>query len=218
MNLYLIVEGIGDKRIYETWIPLLNPVMRKVNLISEISQNCFFIISGNGYPNYLEIIENGIDTINSLNVFDRLIISVDSEDFTREEKYIEIDSFIEQKRCSVPVYLVIQHFCIETWLLGNAKIGPRNPKGPELKRYKSIFNILTNDPELLPSLPEDEYNRSQFALQYLKTCLRDRKKNLSYRKSDPIAACHPTYLSEVKRRTLATGHISSFEGLLNALI
>lgn len=214
MNYYIVVEGIGDKIIYETWIPFVNPSLKSVNLISEIDQNCFYIISGGGYPNYLDIIDDGIETVNSISVFDRYIISVDSEDFTKNEKFDEIQNHLQDKTCIVPIDIVVQHFCIETWLLGNSKIGPRNPKDANLREYKRMFNILANDPELLPPYKVKGLNRCQFALRYLKACLIDKKKNYSYLKGNPKTACHPTYLNEVKKRYTRTNHINSFGDFL----
>ncbi len=216
MNYYIVVEGINDKNIYETWIPLVNPLLRKVNLLSEIDQNCYHIISGGGYPNYLDVIDAGIETVNSLLIFDRYIISVDSEDFTKDEKFSEIHNHLKAKSCNVPIEIVVQHFCIETWLLGNSKIGPRNPISSKLREYKSLYDVLANDPELLPPYKKKGLNRSQFALHYLKACLKDKKRNLSYRKGNPKAACHPTYFAEVRRRYSNRNHINSFGDFLKA--
>jgi len=216
MNFYIVVEGIGDKKIYETWIPLVNPSLKKANLLNEVDQNCFFIISGGGYPNYLDIINNGIETVNNLSIFNRYIISVDSEDFTKDEKYNEIQNHLQGKTCYVPIDIVIQHFCIETWLLGNLKIGPRNPKSAKVAEYKSIYDVFSKDPEFLPPHTEKGFNRSQFALHYLKACLNDKKKGLSYRKGNPKAACHPTYFNEVKKRYSIRNQINSFGDFLTA--
>jgi len=216
MNIYIVVEGIGDKKIYETWIPLVNSSLRKANHLSKVDQNSFYIISGGGYPNYLDVVDNGIETVNSLSVFDRYIIAVDSEDFTKDEKSNEIHNHLQAKTCNVPIVLVVQHFCIETWLLGNSRIGPRNPISSKLRKYKSLYDIFSNDPELLPPYTEKGLNRSQFALHYLKACLKDKKKNLSYRKGRPKAACHPTYFTEIRIRYSNRHHIESFGEFLKA--
>lgn len=217
MNIYVLVEGISEKIIYEKWIPLVNPSLKLSKLLNEVDQNCFYIISGGGYPSYFEVIDDAIETINTCRLFDRLIISVDSEEFTKEGKYNEILEYLTYKDCIVPIYIVIQHFCIETWLLGNYKIGPRNPKSQIVKMYKNIFNVLTNDPELLPQCPDRGYNRAQFALSYLKSLLNDKNKKLTYSKGNPKVACHQKYYIEVNKRFTSKNHISSFGDFINAL-
>ncbi len=59
MNMFVVVEGeIGERRVYEKWIPFVNPKMIWVESIFDISENNFAIIAGGGYPNYFEVIEN----------------------------------------------------------------------------------------------------------------------------------------------------------------
>jgi hypothetical protein len=53
------------------------------------------LISGNGYPNYLNVIENAIKDVNSLGNFDSLVIAVDSEDKAYQDKYDEIKIHLE---------------------------------------------------------------------------------------------------------------------------
>ena len=149
MNYYIIVEGITEKKIYKSWIPILNPLLKSVDFVDNLKDNNFFIMSGGGYPAYLDLIDGAIDTINSINSINRLIIAVDSEDNTKEAKKTEIDDILANKTCSCEVHVIIQHFCIEAWGLGNIKIGPRNPSTQIVKDYKLLYNVLTEDPELL---------------------------------------------------------------------
>lgn len=169
MNMFVVVEGeIGERRVYEKWIPFVNPKMIWVESIFDISENNFAIIAGGGYPNYFEVIENAIDDVNSADTVDRFVIAVDSEEMTFDEKYLEISGFLANKKCSASMFIVIQHFCMETWALGNKHVGPRNPCTEILKKYKNFFNVLADDPELLPGYPPADLNRAQFAEKYLR--------------------------------------------------
>ncbi len=85
MNVYVVVEGKGDRIVYRSWIPLVNPDLRSVDSISEVTRDNFYIVSGMGYPHYFEIIDNAISDVNSPGSFDRLVVSVDSEDMNCEE-------------------------------------------------------------------------------------------------------------------------------------
>lgn len=217
MNLYIIVEGIGDKIIYENWIPFLNNELKVISNINDFTNNNFYIISGNGYPNYIEVIKDAIETVNVINNIDRLIISVDSEDFTRHEKLDEIQQYVFEKTCNIPIHIVVQHFCIETWLLANSKIGPRNPKGSLLKEFKTYFDVLSNDPELLPEHPKYEYNRAQFAYIYLKNMLKDKGKNVTYIKGNPKYVTNVKYFNEIQKRHEHFSHIASFQDFVTAI-
>ncbi len=217
MNMFVVVEGeIGERRVYEKWIPFVNPKMIWVESIFDISENNFAIIAGGGYPNYFEVIENAIDDVNSVGTVGRFVIAVDSEEMTFDEKYLEISGFLANKKCSASMFIVIQHFCMETWAIGNKRVGPRNPCTEILKKYKNFFNVLTDDPELLPGYPPADLNRAQFAEKYLRAMLNDRYRNLSYSKRNPKALLHKTYFTEVKNRLETMGHLASFSTFLDA--
>lgn len=187
-----------------------------MNTIFDITDNHFAIIAGGGYPNYFDIIEAAIEDVNSAGNIDRLVIAIDSEDMSFEEKHREVLDFVRNKPCAAPIFIVVQHFCLETWALGNKRVGPRNPRNPALRKYKEVFNVLANHPELLPPYPPAGLNRAQFAEVYLRAMLNDKHKNLSYSKRNPRALLHKTYFTEVKKRFETTGHIASFATFLEA--
>jgi hypothetical protein len=217
MNLYIVVEGeVGEKYVYEQWINYCNPDLKPVKYLDEIENDHFIIYAGGGFPNYFEIIDNAILDVNEIDYIDRLVISVDTEDMTFDEKYDELKSHINGKKCRADIKIVIQHFCLETWALGNKKACPRNPKSLTLRKYKDFHNVLTKDPELLPPFPAEELNRSQFAEKYLRVMLNDKFRNLTYNKSNPKTLLHPSYYKQVKKRYYSTGHISSFSTFLDA--
>jgi len=218
MNIYVVVEGRTEKPVYKSWIPLINPHLAYVNDIYDIQRNNFSIISGGGYPNYYAVIENAIQDVNDVGNIDRLVISVDSEENSREDKLEEVDSFLQDLQCVAPIIILIQHFCIETWALGNRRIIRRNPQNLILRRYRGIFNVLVNDPELLPPLPSENLNRSKLAFKYLKLILNERFPSITYTKRRPYPLCHSTYFSEVRSRYYDTHHIVSFSDFLDAFL
>lgn len=226
MNCYVVVEGrVVEKAVYQKWIPLVNGSLSYVEHPSLVTQDNFLIVSGNGYPNYLQVIEDALldvrdckDAVGNA-LFDRLVICVDSEDMTCADKFNEIDDFVKSTKISISDYrIVVQHFCFETWALGNRRIGARNPKNPKLVKYKKLHDVMYLDPEELPSLPEDRLNRSQFAEVYLRLMLNDKNKNISYSKSKPDAVVHEKFFSEIKSRKAQTGHIQNFQAFLDAFI
>ncbi len=219
MNFYVVVEGeIGERFVYEKWIPFANSEITYVDTIFNIVNNNFAIIVGGGFPNYFDVIESAIEDVNSVGNIDRLVIAVDSEEMSFEEKSNEISSFLRDKSCSATISIIIQHFCLETWALGNKRVGPRNPKSLRLRTYKNFFDVLENNPELLPPYPPNNLNRAQFAEKYLRTMLNDRNRNLTYSKRNPKVLLKQSYFSEVKKRLETTGHIASFRTFLNAFL
>ena len=57
MNIYIVTEGRTEQKIYESWIPLINANLTRVDQIEDVTINNFFLITGGGYPGYFEIIE-----------------------------------------------------------------------------------------------------------------------------------------------------------------
>jgi hypothetical protein len=217
LNIYVVVEGdVGEKQVYETWIPHVNPNLSCVDHIWEIKWDQFAVFSGHGYPQYFGVIDNAIEDINSYGNIDRFVIAIDSEEMARHEKYQEIDDHIDGKRCKADIVIVVQHFCLETWALGNRRIITKNVRNPTLRKYLQFFNVRHRDPELLPDYPVEELNRAQFAEKYLRRALNQKHKNVTYRKGRPQVLLHPSYYREVKERFEDTSHIASFGSFLDA--
>lgn len=219
MNIYVLTEGKTEVPVYRSWIPLVNPILTPINYPAEASQNNFYILSAKGYPYYFDVIESAILDINEGRNFDRLVIAVDSEEMSREEKFTEISDFVASKPCTAKVIIIIQHFCFETWALGNRKVIRRFPQSIELRQYKRFFDVSVQDPELLPAKPEEYLNRAQVAQRYLKFVLKERLRTLSYTKEQPPKQLmHPTYFEQVEKRLTDTGHIASFADFLHAFV
>lgn len=215
MNLLVVVEGKVEKKVYKHWISFINPNLTNVEHISKIENNNFTIVSGKGYPRYYEIIDSAIADINQYNNINRLIISIDSELLSSTEKLAEVQNFLADRKCSAEIKIIIQHFCFETWALGNKRIGPRNPaKDSDIYDYKNIFDVRIKDPELLPEYEEVQLNRAQFAYRYLVALLKD--KNINYSKNNPNGVYKKHYFEGVKRRFDIDNHIKSFNSFLKA--
>lgn len=214
MNIYIVTEGITESIVYKSWIPQINPLLTAVKTIAEVDEHKFLIVSSMGYPFYFETIANAVADVNSSQKFNRLVITVDSEEMSREDKHEEVASFIRLQRCDSDVRIVVQHFCFEAWAY--RKIIRTNPENKRLKRYKDLFDVRQQDPELLPPLSEENLNRAQFAEKYLRLALNDRYPTLSYSKSNPKTITHAKYFEQVSLRASSTDHIASFNALLKA--
>lgn len=218
MNCYVVTEGQAEATVYKDWIPFINPSLSQIAHVDMAEGNNFYILSAYGYPYIFQIIEDAIRDVNQYPSFDRLVITVDSEDRTKEETLKEIQDFLSGKPCSAEIRIVVQYFCFETWGLGNRKIIRGNPGLPRLRKYKKIFDARFLDPELLPPNTDEGLNRAQFAGKYLRAALNDKYRNLTYTKDNPAALAHPKYFAQIKNRLEDTNHIASFSDLLDAFV
>jgi hypothetical protein len=219
VNFYVVGEGnITEKQVYRHWIPFANPNLTYVSHISEIRDNNFAIISGGGHPHYLDIIERAIEDVNVMGNIDRLVIAVDSGELSYEEKKQEVLNYLARFECRSVIKLIIQHFCLEVWALGNQVAVSPKPQNGLLREYLRLFNVRIQDPELLPANERESLNREQFAKKYLKHALNDKYKGLTYSISNPKALLHVKYFTRVKQRYEKTSHIQSFENFLDAFI
>ena len=214
MNLYVVVEGDTEKAVYPNWIPLINPSLQYVVHPSLVQANQFCVVSSMGYPMFWDVLDNAIDDVNANMSFDKLVTCIDSDEMDLTEKLAEVNEHLKAKPSRAPVSVVVQHFCFETWALGNRKLVRQHPSSERLKAFKMIHDVRVLDPELLPSLPERRLTRSQFAEVYLRAAFNDRHRNLTYRKGQAAHIAHPKYLDQLKLRLEETGHISSFSAFL----
>ena len=218
MNLYIVTEGIGEKRVYKRWIPLVNPLLKPVEDIRDVVSNNFLIVRSSGQPDFFDVCIKGIIDVNDRNNFDRLVLVADSENSTLEEKRTEIENRINPfLPCKAQIFIIVQHFCLETWALGNTQIHRRNPWDRILLSYRKIYDVKAQDPEGLPVLSK-QINRAQFALRYLKTTIHDKYPNKSYHKRNPAVLYDPGYFLQVRMRFEKIHHIQSFAKFLQAFL
>ena len=218
MNVHIVVEGEVEEKVYQSWVPLANSDLCYVEHVSLLDTDNFSIVSGKGYPQYFDIIERAIGDLNGNDKIDKLVVSVDSEEMSYQEKYDEISTFIGKFSHTKSIVTIIQHFCIEAWALGNRVIVRPNTQSPKLRAYKQVYNVRSRDPELLPAYKAEELNRAQFAEQYLRHALNDKYKKLTYTKRNPTALMYPKYYAHLKSRLEQTEHIKSFAGFLTAFV
>jgi len=217
MNIYVVAEGeVTEKKVYQSWIPLVNPRLTYVERADLLSDDNFTIYAGGGFPFCLSMAESAIQDIDELGNIHRLVIAVDSEDLSYEEKQAQVLECVTGLKCSAEIHIIVQHFCFECWALGNRKISRSKPQDPLLRNYKRFFNVAVRDPERLTPYPGENLTRAQFAGKYLRLLLMDKFKELTYSKSNPKVVLHHKYFEQVRNRFMETGHIRSFSDFLTA--
>lgn len=218
MNIYAIVEGEkATKKIYRNWISYFNNKLKPIDSLIEYKENNYFLFAGHGQNEFPDKIAKAVEDVNAIESVDRLVIGIDSENLSFEEKKLEVESWIEKFKIRVEVRIVIQHFCLETWLLGNRTVFRKKPQDLDLLKYIDLFDVRTYDPELLPKNDEEGLNRAKFAYRYLRAGIRDVYGNKKwYSKSNPGIALEEGFYNQVRQRCIKSEQIKSFKSFMDA--
>jgi hypothetical protein len=214
MNLYFIVEGKTESKVYPSWLNYLLPELQRVNNYAKAQTNNYFLISGNGYPSLYQQVEDAVEEINISQKYNYLIICTDSDENSIEYMQQEIcDFFRENKLClrNTRLKIVIQNRCIETWFLGNRKIYSRQPQSQPLLDYTRYYDVSNDCPETMGKYNYDFH--AEFHGTYLKELLA--AKNVAYSKKLPGDVREEYYLGELQKRIeKETNHLPTFQNFI----
>lgn len=218
MNVYIIVEGDRTEYIvYPKWLEILAPGLRRVDNVSDISENNYYIFSGGGIPSIYNHVANAVEDINAINAegkvtIDYLMVCIDTEEESRDYIFEQIDNVLAQRELSVETFkleVFEQKVSMETWFLGNRRIFKSNPEDADLRRYIAHHNVKDDDPEMMENISEDEFStKAQFHHAYLRRLLKEQ--HVTYAKSRPGEVCEKYYLDRIIERHDDTGHIATF--------
>jgi hypothetical protein len=202
MNIYFLVEGRStEKKIYPKWLEYLVPDLVRVKYHDRVQTNNYYLISGEGYPNILyDGLENAVDKILEIPKYDYLVICVDADEESAEERTRYIHEFIRKKEINLgktKVEVIVQNRCMETWLLGNRKIfDSRQPTEQPLSDYINYYDVSQNNPEEMGKY--EMRNHADFHYEYLREIFRS--KNTTYSKKFPNDAQEKYYFEELQKR------------------
>ncbi len=199
MNLYFVVEGDTEYKVYPDWLNYLLPQLQRVKKYSQVQTNNYFLINGGGYPSLYDLAEAAVEEINIIQKYNYLIICLDAEE--NDVAYIkqEVEEFFPAKKLDLgntQLKVIVQNRCIETWFLGNNKIYSRQPQSQPLLDYTRYYNISTECPELMGKY--DYAVHAAFHEAYLKELFF--AKNMQYSKTKPRDVQKEYYLKELRNR------------------
>ncbi len=218
MNLYIVAEGKTEKKIYSHWIPQIRPELKPVEKLQDIKNNNFYVLLGGGYPQMLDMITIAYKDINNYSPpIKYLLICVDSEEITVEQRIKEINEYIEKEKLitNAYVHIIVQNHCIENWLMGNRKINIQNATSPKLIKYVNHYNVNKLDPEEITS--PDARTIAQFSYDYLREMFREKKMIYSKERTKVKSVILPKYLNQLIKRYEDTNHIITFGNFYNLL-
>ncbi len=206
MNLYFLVEGATERKIYPKWLEYLAPSMKRVFFPDEADRNNYYLISGGGFPSLLDNhLQSSVQDINEVGAYDYFVISLDADEITVDEKIKEVNERIINEginlgNCEVKV--IVQNCCVETWLLGNRVVFSRNPTTELLIKCIQFYNVFIHDPELMTKPNSFEESVSAYHYEYLRNMLAVR--NIRYSKKYPRDTLEPYYIDQLKNRIQQT--------------
>ncbi|KAA6329085.1 hypothetical protein EZS27_022077 [termite gut metagenome] len=216
MNVYFLVEGKRtERKVYPQWLSVLVPELARVDAADTVSENNYYLFSGEGFPSILDHLKNAVEEVNTIGKYDYLVVCLDAEETSCEERKTEILNFLSKEKATLlhaKLLVIIQNPCFETWFLGNRAIFKRNPQNNTLQRYIEFYNVRTNDPELMPSYNKDS-TKAQFHTNYLRKMFEER--GIGYTKKNPGDAGKPHFLQELIKRNEETNHIPSFKSFMD---
>jgi hypothetical protein len=214
MNILILVEGRTEKKIYPKWLAQLVPHLSKVDQPALVTQNNYCIISSDGYYSLFNYLEEVIDEVNNIGIFNYFVVVADTDDKSVDEREFEIRDFLVRKGIelsnSTDFVIILQRCCLETWLLGNRQIFKENAQDDVLKSWITHFNVSLNDPEMM-TLPLD-YNG---AIGNFHKMYAEKMQIEYYKNRDAESKIELNHLSAIVERFEQTGHLATFGNFLN---
>ncbi len=202
MNVYFLVEGKTEQKVYPKWIAHLIPGLERVASPMDADKNNYFLISGLGYPSILDNhLRNSVADVNDCGNYDMLIVVIDADESTVDAKVGEVSKYVYDnslRLSNCELKIVAQKCCMETWFLGNKKIYSGNPANKECSQFSKHFDISKDNPELMPKPDDYAGTLSLYHYDYLRNMLLE--KNIRYTKTRPNEVGKPYYIDELLHR------------------
>jgi hypothetical protein len=220
LNIYFLVEGgETEPKVYPQWISHLVPKLSRVVSAHEACVNNYYLMSGMGSPRLLtNEFANSVAEINELGNYNYLVLVIDADDMTAQDKIEEIKQFIENNNIvlnsNCHLHIIAQKYCIETWFLGNQKVYTKIlGKQTEFYNYAKFYDVSQQDPELMNKPEFFEKSVSIYHEIYLRKMLAE--KNIRFSKSKPREVGEKHYLEQLQKRVKETSHLSSLKSFFN---
>ncbi len=203
MNVYFLVEGKTERKVYPKWLSHFIPNLQRIDRFEDAVNNNYYLISGLGFPSILEIaLRNAVKEINIAGNYDLLVLALDTDDMTANEKEQEVYQFIGKNKIRLnncTLKIIPQVVCMETWFLGNKAIFPRNPQDCQCGAYIRHYDVSQNDPELMTKQKGFAGTNAQYHFSYLRKIFEAR--NITYTKIHPKEVGERYYIEQLISRS-----------------
>ncbi|MBF0541444.1 MAG: hypothetical protein HQK91_08355 [Nitrospirae bacterium] len=224
MNVYFLLEGKStETEVYPKWLDYLVPELTQVSNYKDVTHNNYYLFSSNGIPSIYTDLIAAIQDINQINKYKYLVICLDADELTVDERISELYENIknEEQLNKTKLKIIVQNRCIETWFLGNRYFYTKNPHNHQkFIEYSKFYNVYNNDPELMKKPDTFKDTDSKFHVAYLRAMFTEKgmieKRRLIYNKSYSKEIQKKSYLAELKKRIDNTPtHLKTFTNFIN---
>jgi hypothetical protein len=215
LNLYFLLEGKTEKKVYPKLLEHLLPHLKKVQFANKVEENNYYLISVGGFPSLFNIaLPNAIKEVDENGNFDYLILVLDTDNKSEIRERIEDAKKNTKLESNCRFHIVAQESCIETWFLGNRAIYPNTEEiKDDFSTYHQFYNVCQQDPELMLKPDNHVGSIANYHELYLKNILSIQGFN--YSKIHPGRTTTNEYIEELESRINETPHLSSLRNFFN---
>jgi hypothetical protein len=226
MNVYFLVEGDAEARVYPKWIDyFLESKMTRCAAHTDVVENNYILVNGQGRKIWNSVrspIKSAIAEINTNPVFNYLVIVVDADYKTIADRTIDIQTRINEAPVPLPanceLKIIIQNRCFETWFCGHTDnfLIAKASTNKNIRSFVDAYDIEILDPELMQPPPSSNWKSiGQYHFNFLHHMLMP-VASLKYSKSSADKILDIPYLERlIKRKKVETpSHLPTFDDIL----
>jgi len=223
MNLYVLVEGIAEMKVYPLWIKYLTgSSLSQCAAYTDVEDNQFFVFECGGLGRMIHhAIGNAMREIAAYPVFDFFIIIADAEDGSVSSRSAKIEAAMAGAGVNLPANcqykILVQRVCIESWLCGHIDFFrlAQSSANKNVQKFITDYDVAANDPEQMPANPQKraEVNHltiGQYHAAYLHHMLIPA--GIRYKKSAAGHTIDISYLERLRMRKMSEtpAHLDTF--------
>ena len=99
MNIYFLVVGKTEAKIYPPWLAYLVPELKRVKYHDDVVKRNYYLFNANGYPSIIDVhLPRAIEDVNSVGRYDYFVMCFDADECTVEERVAEVKDHLRQHR------------------------------------------------------------------------------------------------------------------------
>ncbi|KHG42636.1 MAG: hypothetical protein HEQ20_25180 [Aphanizomenon flos-aquae KM1D3_PB] len=170
MNIYFLVEGDTEEKVYKAWLKYLLPELTRIGLPHQVDHHNYYLFNAKGQPGIIyRHLPDAIANIQGYSKYNYLVICLDAEEVTIDYKKQEIYKCLKSQNIdlgNIQFHIIVQNRCFDTWCLGNKGIYPLQPEISPLLDYTNYYDVSVNCPEIMGK--QNFNTHAQFHKDYLK--------------------------------------------------
>ncbi len=221
MNCYILTEDSESLlKVLPEWLRYMRFPCERVLDISSVKENNYVLQSGHGIIQLITCaLFQTFDTIiESDNIIDDLILILDAEEMTPEERFddvmLKIESYERKSELKCNIHIFVANCCFESWLLCNSSLYPNtspNVNSPFYVFY-NFYDIKNNDPEKMnkPPIPFKNVGKTKAKFHFAYFHAMCRYNGKVYRKGNTKFVEKQEFFDNLVSRINRTSHGNSF--------